>query len=228
MTPNARVIDDQGWLIPDPGYEHLGPQKGKTYTLRSYEKLGGVAAVSLMEGNPEDFYRACRAGLFLDAMAPKVGAKTQAQALNALAFLFEQVFQTREDFGKWRPAQRPRNIPEVLSQNEVHTLLARPASRAKSRCIPCAIHSPRTCWKAVWIFGRCRSFLDIATSRQPPSTCIASASSQAASPVRSMCSPRISSPSLSPHLLFLSAPDPSPVNSFLSPFIKTAQTPQRT
>lgn len=53
-------IDDQGWLIPDPGYEHLGPQKGKTYTLRSYEKLGGVAAVSLMEGNRDDFYRACR------------------------------------------------------------------------------------------------------------------------------------------------------------------------
>lgn len=53
-------IDDQGWLKPDPGFEHLSPQKGKTYTLREYTREVGVAAVSLMEGNPEHFYRACR------------------------------------------------------------------------------------------------------------------------------------------------------------------------
>ena len=53
-------IDDQGWLVPDPGFEHLIPQKGKTYTLREYTRETGVGAVSLMEGNPEHFYRSCR------------------------------------------------------------------------------------------------------------------------------------------------------------------------
>jgi integron integrase len=68
--------------------------------------------------------RAERAGLYFDAMAPHVGEKTQAQSLNALAFLFKEVFGAQDDFGKYRPAQRPRNLPEVLSQNEVRTVLA--------------------------------------------------------------------------------------------------------
>jgi integron integrase len=71
-----------------------------------------------------DKSRAERAGLYLDSMAPNVGEKTQAQSLNALAFLFKEVFGTQEDFGKYRPAQRPRNIPEVLSQNEVRAVLS--------------------------------------------------------------------------------------------------------
>ena len=93
-----------------------------------------------------DFSRRCpdkpraeRAGLFLDAMAPTVGAKTQAQALNALAFLFTEIFQTREDFGKWRPAQRPRNLPEVLSQNEVRAVLAQMTG---TPAVPAATHAP--------------------------------------------------------------------------------------
>lgn len=53
-------IDDTGWLIPDPGYEHLSPKKGQTYTIREYTRVGGVGAISLIGGNQEDFYRACR------------------------------------------------------------------------------------------------------------------------------------------------------------------------
>ena len=53
-------IDDTGWLIPKPGFEHLSPKKGSIYTLREYTRIGGVGAVSLMEWNPDDFYRACR------------------------------------------------------------------------------------------------------------------------------------------------------------------------
>lgn len=78
-----------------------------------------------------EFSRGCkelpaaeRAGRFLDEMAPEVGQKTQHQALCALAFLFEHVLGQRGvDFGKWKPAQRPRNVPEVLSQAEVRAVL---------------------------------------------------------------------------------------------------------
>lgn len=53
-------IDDEGWLIPDPGYEHLAPQKGQAYVVAEYELFGGVGAVSLVGGGKGDFYRACR------------------------------------------------------------------------------------------------------------------------------------------------------------------------
>ncbi len=62
FTAGAKLlcIDDQGWLIPKPGFEHLAPKAGQTYTLREYTKFGGIGALSLMEGHPDDFYRACR------------------------------------------------------------------------------------------------------------------------------------------------------------------------
>jgi hypothetical protein len=53
-------IDDTGWLIPDPGFEHLSPRMGEIYTLREYTIAGGVGAVTLMEGHPDNAYRACR------------------------------------------------------------------------------------------------------------------------------------------------------------------------
>lgn len=66
-----------------------------------------------------------RAGLFLDDLAPRVSGKTQHQALCALAFLFKEVLGKKDaDFGKWRPAQRPRTLPEVLSQQEVRVVLS--------------------------------------------------------------------------------------------------------
>ncbi len=66
-----------------------------------------------------------RAGLFLDDLAPRVAGETQKQALCALAFLFKHVLGKPDaNFGKWRPAQRPRNLPEVLSQGEVRAVLS--------------------------------------------------------------------------------------------------------
>lgn len=56
----VRCIDDQGWLVPDPGFEHLAPKKGNIYTVREYERFGSCGAISLMEGNPDNFYRAVR------------------------------------------------------------------------------------------------------------------------------------------------------------------------
>lgn len=53
-------IDDEGWLIPDPGNEHLAPIKGQTYVVAEYEMFGGVAAISLVGKESDSFYRACR------------------------------------------------------------------------------------------------------------------------------------------------------------------------
>lgn len=62
MKAGDRVvcIDDTGWLIPDPGFEHLAPKKGGIYVIREYTKVGGVGAVSLVGGYRDHFYRACR------------------------------------------------------------------------------------------------------------------------------------------------------------------------
>jgi hypothetical protein len=62
MKPGDKVVcvDDEGWLVPDPGYEHLAPKKGNTYVVREYLAFGGVGAISLIGGNRDDFYRACR------------------------------------------------------------------------------------------------------------------------------------------------------------------------
>lgn len=53
-------IDDSGWIIPDPGFDHLSPKKGCVYIVREYFLFGGVGAISLLRGDPEHFYRACR------------------------------------------------------------------------------------------------------------------------------------------------------------------------
>jgi len=55
-------MDDTGWLIPDPGFEHLSPVEGHLYTVREIASTG----VSLMEGNPDHFYFA---GRFLEVEA---------------------------------------------------------------------------------------------------------------------------------------------------------------
>lgn len=53
-------VDDEGWLVPDPGFEHLSPKNGIVYVIRECAIMGGVAAVSLVGGNADHFYRACR------------------------------------------------------------------------------------------------------------------------------------------------------------------------
>lgn len=70
MNPGQNVIciDDTGWLVPDPGYEHLAPKKGNLYVVKAYERFGSVGAISLVGGNDDDFYRACR-------FRPLVGAE---------------------------------------------------------------------------------------------------------------------------------------------------------
>jgi len=58
------------------------------------------------------------------AVAGKVSAATQNQALNALMFLYGQVLEQKlGSLGAFARAQRPERLPVVLSQGEVRLLL---------------------------------------------------------------------------------------------------------
>ncbi len=58
------------------------------------------------------------------ALGEGVSPSTQAQALNALVFLYERVLErSLGDLGSYRRPKRKRHIPTVLSQGEVRALL---------------------------------------------------------------------------------------------------------
>ena len=76
---------------------------------------------------------------YLDHMAvvEKVSAGTQRQALNALVFLYREVFK-RElgDFGDYRRGGSKKNIPTVLTLTEIERLLAElPEQDALMACL---------------------------------------------------------------------------------------------
>jgi site-specific recombinase XerD len=65
---------------------------------------------------------------FLEDLAVEhnVAASTQAQALNALVFLYDQVLeQPFGELGEWSKAKRPERVPVVLSQQETDAVLER-------------------------------------------------------------------------------------------------------
>ncbi len=58
------------------------------------------------------------------AVRRNVAASTQNQALNALVFFYDQVIQQPlGDMGGFIRAKRPKKLPVVLTQNEIHRLL---------------------------------------------------------------------------------------------------------
>ena len=58
------------------------------------------------------------------ALERSVSASTQAQALNALVFLYGQVLETPlGKLGDWARAKRPLRVPVVLSREEVESVL---------------------------------------------------------------------------------------------------------
>lgn len=62
---------------------------------------------------------------FLESIAPKCSASTQNQALNAIAFLFNQVLETpMGSFGAWARAQRLKRLPVWLTREEWQQLRA--------------------------------------------------------------------------------------------------------
>jgi integron integrase len=59
------------------------------------------------------------------AMNRQVAASTQNQALNALVFLYEHVLQIQlGDLGEFARVTRPARLPEVLTQDQTHRVLA--------------------------------------------------------------------------------------------------------
>ena len=58
------------------------------------------------------------------AMRQKVAAATQAQALNALIFLYREVLQVQiGEIGAFERVRRPARLPDVLSREEVRRVL---------------------------------------------------------------------------------------------------------
>ncbi len=54
----------------------------------------------------------------------KVAQSTQNQAINSLAYFFEQVLESPLDLGDFQRSRRPRRLPVVLSVQEVQRLLS--------------------------------------------------------------------------------------------------------
>lgn len=61
---------------------------------------------------------------WLEDMAPRCAAKTQAQALNAVVFFYKQVLEKPlGELGQWSKARIPRRLPVWLSPDEMRRLL---------------------------------------------------------------------------------------------------------
>lgn len=74
---------------------------------------------------PPDLSNEGRVRAWLEHMAPRVAAKTQAQALNAVAFLFRDVLEKPLGaLGPWARAKIPRRLPVWLTVAEVQRVLA--------------------------------------------------------------------------------------------------------
>ena len=76
--------------------------------------------------HPRDLPPAAIAEFLSDlANGRKVAAATQAQALNALMFLYAEVLQVNvAEVGKFDRVRRPARLPEVMSREEVRRVLA--------------------------------------------------------------------------------------------------------
>lgn len=81
--------------------------------------------VSFCAQRPELATNEARVRGWLEEMAPRVAAKTQAQALNAVVFLFRDVLEKPlGDLGNWAHAKIPRRLPVWLTVAELSRVLA--------------------------------------------------------------------------------------------------------
>ena len=112
---------------------HFAYNTEKSY-LNWLERFAKFSKTNDLESLPESALSD-----YLDHMAvvEKVSAGTQRQALNALVFLYREVFK-RElgDFGDYRRGGSKKNIPTVLTLNEIERLLAElPEQDALMACL---------------------------------------------------------------------------------------------
>lgn len=81
--------------------------------------------VSFCARNPDLNTSEARVRAWLEDMAPRVAAKTQAQALNAVVFMFRDVIEKPlGDLGNWSRAKIPRRLPVWLTVSEIKRVLA--------------------------------------------------------------------------------------------------------
>ncbi len=129
MIDKAVAVADNplGARFPDHYRRFLAVMRTRGYSVNTEKTyLGWVNRYILFHGAKDPFVGAERAvASFLEhlALKRKVASATQAQALNALVFIFAQVLERPlGEIGSFRHANRPRRLPTVLSQAEVQTL----------------------------------------------------------------------------------------------------------
>lgn len=97
---------------------HLSYNTEIVYCSRARDFIDFVARHHRNSTN-EDRVRA-----WLEDMAPRVAAKTQAQALNAIVFMYAAIEKPLGDLGSWSHAKIPRRLPVWLTVNEVRRVLS--------------------------------------------------------------------------------------------------------
>lgn len=100
----------------------------KNYSMRTEKTYRGWVARFFYFHQPDDVQSlgANEVKKYLEHLALKrnVSVSTQRQALNAIAFLFNQVWnRPMGDLGEFVGARRPRKLPVVLSRDEVRRVL---------------------------------------------------------------------------------------------------------
>jgi integrase len=99
-------------------------------TLKRWTKWAALTERSLQGWRHPKDMGGPEAAAFLSDLANRrqVAAATQAQALNALVFLYREVLHVLvEEIGAFERVRRPARLPEVLTREEVRRVLAAPA-----------------------------------------------------------------------------------------------------
>ena len=117
-NPKLRFMDQCREVMR---YRHLAKRSEEAYLhwIRRFIVWSG-------ERHPKEM-GAVEVRAFLTHLAAErdVAVATQAQALNALVFLYREVVPTELDWiGDFERAKRPKRLPEVLSREEVVRVLA--------------------------------------------------------------------------------------------------------
>jgi integron integrase len=120
----ARVRQEYGGpldrMVRTLRYRHYAYRTEETYLDWTERYLEAC----LRDGNPAPASASVKQFLEDLAVAGRVSASTQNQALNALVFFFrEGLGQELGDLGAFEYARRPRRLPVVLSREEVGRLL---------------------------------------------------------------------------------------------------------
>lgn len=97
---------------------HLAYNTEQVYCSRVADFLRFVAVHHRDSSNEQ------RVRAWLEDMAPRVAAKTQAQALNAVVFMFGAIGKPLGELGSWSHAKIPRRLPVWLTVAETARVLA--------------------------------------------------------------------------------------------------------